>query len=210
MQRSKHETAPLTPHESVQAVHATMDRARSSMYVAGSATILLLWAAIVSVGLGTQYAIQTLAPDFVDRSPWISGVLWGVLMAMGMVGSGITGSRASRKISQGQAARSAGIRVFLYWLAVVAAMFLIPAAVGMWNAEDGHKIPGVTFGIVSLAYILFGIMYRPALAVVGVGLATAFYVPYILLDEVAIPVAGGLMLLVVAIGAWWIHKSGDN
>ena len=210
MQRSERETAALTPHEGVQAVHETMDRARSSMYVAGSAPILLLWAAVASVGLGIQTAIQALAPDFAERSPWVFGVLWGVLMVPGIAGSGIIGSRASRKISQGQAARSAGIRVFLYWLAVVAAMFLIPAAVGMWNAEDGHKIPGVTFGIVSLAYILFGIMYRPALAIVGVGFATAFYVPYILLDDVAIPVAAGLMLLVVVLGAWWIHKSGDN
>ncbi len=210
MQRTDYESAALTPHDSVQAVHATMDRARSSMYVAGSATILLLWAAVASVGLGIQFTIQALAPDFVDRSPWVFGVLWGTLMVPGMVGSGIIGSRAGRKISQGQAARSAGIRVFLYWLAVVAAMFLIPAAAGLWNAEDGHRIPAVTLGIVSLAYILFGIMYRPALAVVGVGFATAFYVPYVLLDDVAIPVSGGLMLVVVALGAWWIHKSGDN
>lgn len=210
MQRSDYESAALTPHESVQAVHETMDRARSSMYVAGSATILLLWAAIACVGLGTQYAIQTLAPEFVERSPWVFGVVWGVLVVPGMVGSGIIGSRASRKISEGQAARSAGIRVFLYWMAVVAAMFLIPAAAGLWNAEHGDKVPGVAFGIVSLAYILFGIMYRPALAAVGVGFATAFYVPYVLLDDVAIPVSGGLMLLVVALGAWWIHKSGDN
>ena len=210
MQRSEHETVALTPHESVQAVHETMDWARSSMYVAGSAPILLLWAAVASVGLGTQYAIMALAPDFVERSPWVFGALWGSLMVPGMVGSGIIGSRASRRISQGQAARSAGIRVFLYWMAVVAAMFLIPAAAGLWNAEHGDQVPVVAFGIVSLAYILFGIMYRPAIVVVGVGFATAFYVPYVLLDEVAIPVSGGLMLAVVALGAWWIHKSGDN
>ena len=112
---------------------------------------------------------MTLATEFADRSPWIFGVLWGVLMVPGMVGSGIIGRRAGRKIAPGDAARSAGIRVFLYWLAVVVAMFLIPAAAGMWNAEDGDQIPRVTIGIVSLAYVLFGIMHRPALAIVERG-----------------------------------------
>ena len=209
MQRSE-ETAVLSTHESVQAIHTTVDRARSSMYVAGSATILLFWTAIASVGLGIQYAILELAPEFADRSPWVFGALWGGLMVPGMTGSAIIGSRASKKMALGDSANNAGKKVFLYWLAVVAAMFLIPAAVGMWNAEDGHKIPGVTLGIVFLGYILFGIMFRPALAIVGVGFVAAFYIPYSLLDDVAIPVSGGLMLAVAAVGAWWIGKSGDN
>ena len=96
-------------------------------------------------------------------------MLWGSLMVPGMVGSGFIGRRAGRKIAAGDAARRAGIRVFLYWLAVVVAMFLIPGATGMWNAENGDKIPGIAVGIVSLAYILFGIMYRPVLAVGGRG-----------------------------------------
>lgn len=204
------EAGAPTPQESVEAIHTTMDRSRSSMYVAGSATILLFWTGIASVGLATQYAVMELAPDFIDRSPWFFGALWGSLMVPGMVGSGIIGSRAGKKIARGDAARSAGIRVFLYWLAVVAAMFLIPAAVGLWNAEDGDRVPGVVMGIVSLGYILFGIMYRPALAVIGVGFATAFYIPYVLLDDLAMPVSGGLMLAVVLLGAWWIRKSGDN
>ena len=208
MQESDGGAKTLTPEESWRDIHATMDRARSSMYVAGSATILLLWAAIAAVGVGSQYTIMTLASEFADRSPWIFGMLWGVLMVPGMVGSGFIGRRAGRKIAPGDAARSAGIRVFLYWLAVVVAMFLIPAAAGMWNAEDGDGIPAVTIGIVSLAYILFGIMHRPVLAIVGVGLATAFYIPNILLDDVAMPVSGGLMLVVAVLGAWWIRKSG--
>ena len=208
MQRSDSENTALTPQESWRTIHESMDRARSSMYVAGSATILLFWAAIAAVGSGSQYAIMMLAPEFVDRNPWVFGVLWGVLMVPGMVGSAIIGRRAGRKIAPGDAARSAGIRVFLYWLAVVAAIFLIPAAAGMWNAEDGDNIPGVTIGIVSLAYILFGIMHRPALAIVGVGFAAAFYIPNVLLGDVAIPVSGGLMLVVVVLGAWWIRKSG--
>ena len=208
MQRSDSENTALTPQESWRTIHESMDRSRSSMYVAGSATILLFWAAIAAVGSGSQYAIMTLAPEFADRNPWIFGVLWGVLMVPGMVGSAIIGRRAGRKIAPGDAARRAGIRVFLYWLAVVVAMFLIPAAAGMWNAEDGDNIPRVTIGIVSLAYILFGIMHRPVLAIVGVGFAAAFYIPNALLGDVAIPVPGGLMLVVVVLGAWWIRKSG--
>ena len=208
MQISDSENTALTPQESWRTIHESMDRSRSSMYVAGSATILLFWAAIAAVGSGSQYAIMTLAPEFADRNPWIFGVLWGVLMVPGMVGSAIIGRRAGRKIAPGGAARSAGIRVFLYWLAVVVAMFLIPAAAGMWNAEDGDNIPGVTIGIVSLAYILFGIMHRPVLVIVGVGFAAAFYIPNVLLGDVAIPVSGGLMLVVVVLGAWWIRKSG--
>jgi hypothetical protein len=129
-------------------------------------------------------------------------------MVPGMVGSGFIGRRAGRKISPGDAARKAGIRVFLYWLAVVVAVFLIPAAAGMWNAEDGDNIPGVAIGIVSLAYILFGIMHRPVLAAVGAGFAAAFYIPNYLLGDVAMVVSAALMLAVVVLGAWRIRKSG--
>ena len=209
MQESSGEERTLSPGESWQTIHSTMETARSSMYLAGTPTIMLLWAAIASLGVGTQYAILTLASEFAERSPWIFGVLWGVLMVPGMVGSGIIGSRAGRKIAPGGAARSAGIRVFLYWLAVVVAAFLIPAAAGMWNAEDGDNIPGVTLGIVSLAYILFGIMHRPAIAAVGAGFAAAFYIPNYLVDgDEAMVVSAALMLAVVVLGAWWIRRSG--
>ncbi len=208
MQESSGEARKLSPGESWNTIHSTMETARSSMYLAGTPTIMLLWAAIASLGVGSQYAILTLTPEFAERSPWIFGVLWGVLMVPGMVGSGIIGRRAGRKIAPGGAARSAGIKVFLYWLTVVVAAFLIPAAAGMWNAEDGDKIPGVTLGIVSLAYILFGIMHRPALAVVGAGFAAAFYIPNYLLGDVAMVVSAALMLAVVALGAWWIRRSG--
>ena len=209
MDISDGETRAGTPEESWRTIHETMDRARSSMYVAGTAPIMLLWAAIASLGVGSQYAILTLASEFAERSPWIYTVLWGVLMVPGMVGSGFIGRRAGRKIAPGDAARKAGIRVFLYWLAVVVAVFLIPAAAGMWNAEDGDNIPGVAIGIVSLAYILFGIMHRPVLAAVGVGFAAAFYIPNYLVegDEVML-VSAALMVVVVVLGAWWIRKSG--
>ena len=209
MQESNGEAEPLSPQEGWQSIHSTMDMARSSMYLAGMPTIMLLWSAIASLGVGAQYAILTQASEFAERSPWIFGVLWGVLMVPGMVGSGIIGRRAGRKITPGDAARSAGIRVFLYWLTVVVAAFLIPAAAGMWNAEDGDNIPRVTLGIVSLAYILFGIMHRPAIAVVGAGFAAAFYIPNYLLDgDEVMLVSAALMLAVVASGAWWIRRSG--
>ena len=209
MKESDGETGAGTPEESWRDIHETMDRARSSMYVAGTATIMLLWAAIAALGVGLQYAILTLASEFAERSPWIFGVLWGILMVPGMVGSGFIGHRASRKIAPGDAARSAGIRVFLYWLAVVVAMFLIPLAAGMWNAEDGDNIPGVAIGIVSLAYILFGIMHRPVLAAVGVGFAAAFYIPNYLVDgDEVMLISAALMVVVVVLGAWWMRKSG--
>ena len=209
MDVSDGETRVGTPEESWRDIHETMYRAQSSMYLAGTPTILLLWAGLASLGVGSQYAILTLASEFAERSPWIFGVLWGVLMVPGMVGSGIIGRRAGRKIAPGNAARSAGIRVFLYWLAVIVAAFLIPAAAGMWNAEDGEKIPAVVLGIVSLGYILFGIMHRPVLAVVGVGFAAGFYIPNYLVDsDEAMVVSAALMLMVVALGAWWIRKSG--
>ena len=205
---SEGEMGAGTPEESWRDIHETMYRAQSFMYVAGTPTILLLWAAIASLGVGSQYAILTLASEFAERSPWIFGVLWSVLMVPGMVGSGIIGRRAGRKIAPGDAARSAGIRVFLYWLAVVVAMFLIPAAAGMRNAENGDNIPGVVLGIASLGYTLFGIMHRPVLAVVGVGFAAAFYIPNYLMDsDEVMLMSAGLMLVVVALGAWWIRKS---
>ena len=199
-----------TAQESWRTIHESMDRARSSMYIAGSAPILLLWTAVAAVGVSTQYAITALAPDFADRSPWFFGVLWGCLMVPGMTGSAFIGRRAGKRVALGDAARSAGIKVFLYWMTVVAAMFLIPAAAGMWNGEDGEQIPMVTLGIVSLAYILFGIMHYAVLAVIGVAFAAAFYIPNLLLGDVAMPVSGGLMLAVVGIGAWWMHRSGVN
>ena len=208
MEDSDAGTGAGTPEESWRTIHETMDRARSSMYVAGTATITLFWAAIASLGVGSQYAILTQAPEFAERSPWIFGVLWGILMVPGMVGSGFIGRRAGRKIAAGDAARSAGIRVFLYWLAVVVAIFVIPAAAGMWNGEDGDNIPAVVMGIVSLAYILFGIMHRPVLAAVGAGFAAAFYIPNHLVDgDEAMLVSAALIVVVVVLGAWWIRKS---
>ena len=209
MQGSGHQTDALTPDESWSAVHATLDRARSSMYVAGTATILLLWGAIVSLGYFSQYAIATLASDFATRSPWFPGPLWGGLAAAGMLGSALIGHRAGRENAAGQAARSAGIRVFLFWLAVLAAAFLLPAAAGLWTSGDaGDAIPRVTVGIVALGHVLFGIMHRPVIAAVGAGFAAAFYVPSYLVGDAALAVSGVAMLIVVALGAVGVRRSG--
>ena len=209
MQKADGEMVAPTPQDSWRSIHTTMDRARSSMYVAGSTTILLFWAAIASVGFGSQYAIMTLAPEFADRSPWVFGVLWGSLMVPGVVGSAIIGHRAGRENAAGRAVRGAGIRVFLFWLAVIAAAFFVPAAAGMWNEEAGDKIPLVAIGIVALGHVLFGIMHRPVIAVVGVGIAVAFYVPSYLAGDAAPMVTAVAILLVVGLSVAWIRKSGD-
>ena len=209
MQESDGEAKALTPEESWRAIHATMDRTRNSMYVAGTTTILLLWGVIASLGFLSQYAIETLAPEFAAGSPWISGPMWGVLAAVGMVGSAIIGHRAGRENADGDTIRSAGIRVFLFWLAVVAAAFLVPGAAGMWTEDvAGANIAGVAVGIVALGHILFGIMHRPAIAAVGAGFAAAFYVPGYLAGDAALAVSGAAMLMVAVLGAAWIRKSG--
>ena len=208
MQRLDDEATALTPQESWQAIHATMEGARSSMYIAGTAAILLLWGVIASLGFISEYAIETLAPDFAAGNPWFPGPLWGVLAVAGIVGSALIGNRAGSKSASGDAMRDAGIRVFLFWMAVVAAASLVPAAAGMWTEEAGDKIPYVAIGIVALGHVLFGIMHRPVIAAVGLGLAAAFYVPAYLAGDAALLVSGVAMLVVAALGWAWIRRSG--
>ncbi len=211
MQNTERETGALPPEQSWNVIHATMDQARSSMYVAGTATILLLWGAIVSLGLLAQYAIAALAPEVAADSPWFPAPLWGLLATAGMVGSAILGHRAGREHVAGPAARNAGLRVFFFWLAVVVAALLVPAAAGMWTADtSGAAVARVTVGIVSLGYILFGIMHRPAIAAVGAGFVVAFYVPSYLSGDAALLVSAAATLLVVTLGAGWIHRSGAH
>ena len=209
MHTTNDDTPALTPEESWSAIHTSMDRARSSMYVAGTASILLLWGVLISLGYLSQYAVSALATGFVERAPWFPAPLWGILAAVGMACSAVIGHRATGRYAVGEAARSAGIRVFLYWLAVVAAAFAIPAMAGMWTAgQAGENIAHVTVGIISLGYILFGIMHRPVIAAVGVGIAGAFYIPGYLAGEAAPLLSAVVMLLVAALGAIWIRRSG--
>ena len=209
MRESEVEAGALTAEEGWRTIQATVDQARSSMYVAGTSAILLLWGAIASLGYLSEYAIDTLASGFAASNPWISGPLWGVLATVGMTGSSIIGHRAGRASVAGGAIRSAGIRVFLFWLAVLAAAFLIPAAGGLWTADEaGDQIPRVAIGVIALGYVLFGIMHRPAIAVVGAGVAAAFYLPSYLAGDAAPAMSAGATLLVVAAGAVWIRRSG--
>lgn len=208
MQRSKDE-AELTPREGWRTIQETMEEARSSMYVAGTATILLLWGVIISLGYLAEYALDTLASDFRDDNPWVSAPLWTVLVTAGMAGSAITGSHAGRRRAAGDAVRSAGLRVSFFWLAVAVAAFLVPAAAGMWNAdEDPANIARVAIGVVALGHVLFGIMHRPVIAAVGVGIAAAFYLPSYLAGDAALAVSAPATLLVVAVAYARIHRSG--
>ena len=212
MQQAEHGRPELTPEESWRTIHTTMAQAQSSMYLSGAASILLLWGAITSLYFFTDFAVRELAPHFVASYPWYDGRLWGVLATAGMVGSAVIGHHAGRRNAAGDAARSAGIRVFLFWMAVVVAALLIPAAAGMWTGGDpGYDVPRIAVGIVSLGYVLFGIMYRPALAVVGAAIAAAFYIPgyfAIYMGDLAAPATGAAMLAVAVVGALWIRKSG--
>ena len=164
---------------------------------------------LISVGYLTQYAVAELAPGLAESYPWFPAPLWGAVATVGMACSAVIGHRASRKYTTGEAARSAGIRVFLYWMAVVVAAFVIPLMAGMWtNPISGTGIALVTVGIVSLGYVLFGIMHRPVIAAVGVGIAGAFYVPAHLAGDVAPVVSAAAMLAVAGLGAFWLRRSG--
>ena len=199
----------LTPEEGWRNIHATLAQAQSSLYLAGTEYILLLWGALVSVSLFTIFAIAELAPGFASDYPWYPGPLWGVFAASGMVGSALIGRHAGSRNADYATARKAGLRVFAFWMAVTAAAFLIPGAAGLWSAGGAEKIPLVAIGIVCLGYVLFGIMHRPALAAVGVGMAAAFYIPAYWGGDIAALATGVGMLAVTVLGAAWIHRSGQ-
>ncbi len=200
--------ARLTPEESWRTIHRTMAQSQSSLYLAGTAYILLLWGALVAVYFFALFAIAELAPGFEASYPWYRGPLWGVIGASGMVGSALIGHREGSRNADHETARRAGLTVFAFWMAVIAAAFLVPGAAGLWSSEGAEKIPFVAIGIVCLGYVLFGILHRPALAVVGVGMAAAFYVPAYFGGDVAALGTGAAMLAVTVLGAAWIHKSG--
>ena len=208
MSTSKRDSDQLSPEKSWRTIHDTMDQSRNSMYLAGTDTILLLWGGLMALGYLGQFAILSLANDFAERSPWIFAPFWLVVVAIGMIASSIIGYRASKSRSDGNAARNAGLRVFAFWIVVAAAAFLIPGVAGLWNDETSSSIPGVAISIIALGYTLFGIMHRPALAVVGVGIAAAYFIPDFLLGDAAAAVTAVLMLAVVFAGAIWLRKSG--
>ena len=209
MQAAENEGHSPTPQESWDAIRETMESARSSLYVAGTATILLIWGAIASLGYLAEFGIATWGEDLRESYPWVSGPLWLGLVAIGMAASAFAGNRAGQKLVPGEGSRQAGLRVFFFWAAVVVATFVIPGAGGVLAGEDAAvNVPRVTIGIAGLGFVLFGIMVRPMLAAIGVGIVAAFYVPSFALGDSALAVAAALTLLVVALSALWVRKSG--
>ncbi|MDD9996020.1 MAG: hypothetical protein OXS35_09825 [Dehalococcoidia bacterium] len=209
MQGGEVERERISPNEGWESIQATLERSRSSMYVAGWPTIMLMWGAIVAIGFVAQFAVDTHATGFAEDFPWFPGPLWGGLGLVGMVASSMIGYRASRDNAAGPTATSVGLRVFAFWISVVAAAFIVPAASGLWTAEaDGKSIGGIAIGIVSLGYILFGIMHHPAIALVGLGIAAAFYIPDHFAGDSSLVVSAAMMVVVVTIAWVWIRRSG--
>ena len=197
----------ISPQQGWESIHATLDRSRSSMYVAGWTTIMLMWGVIVATGNVSTFAIETWASSFADDYPWFPGPLWGLLGLIGMVGSSLIGHRAGKRNASGPAATAAGIRVFAYWLTVAAAAFAIPAASGLWTGDtDPIAIGGVAIGVVALGYVLFGILHHPAISAVGLGIAASYYLPAHYAGDAA-PIFSAALILAVVLVAWlWMRK----
>ena len=141
MQQTGNRVPEFSPEESWRTIHATLARSQSSLYMAGTVYILLLWGAIVSIYFFTLFAIAELAPGFVASYPWYRGPLWGFLGTPGMIGSALIGHREGSRNADHATARSAGLRVFAFWMAVVTAAFLVPGAAGLWSAVQAENIP---------------------------------------------------------------------
>ena len=209
MKNQDREEQRITSEDAWESIHATLDRSRSLMYVAGWPSILLLWGTIVSVGYLTQFVVETAFTTFADDYPWFPGPLWGVLGTIGMIGSSILGHRAGHANSDGPTATRAGLRVFFFWMTVITAAFVIPAASGLWTIESNElAISRVAVGIVALGYILFGIMHHKAIALMGVGIAAAHYAPSYFAGDFSNAVSAVLVLTAVAIAWTWIRKTG--
>ena len=97
MKNQDREEQRITSEDAWESIHATLDRSRSLMYVAGWPSILLLWGVIVSVGYLTQFVVETAFTTFADDYPWFPGPLWGVLGTIGGIGSSILGYRAGHR-----------------------------------------------------------------------------------------------------------------
>ena len=200
---------PLSPRDGWQTIHETVDRTVNTMYVAGMATILLLWAMIASLGFMTEFLVHELAPAFAASQPWFPGPVWGGLAALGMAGSAIIGQKAGSQMATGELSRSAGIRVFLFWTAVVTSAFLIPGAAGNWSeAAEGTEIQRITVGVIVLGHILFGIMYRPVIVAFGLAFAAAYFIPSYLVTDIAPLITAVAMLAVVGLASIWMRRRG--
>ena len=201
----------LSPEASLSTIHSTLSQAQSSMYLAGTATILLVWGALTAIGFLAEFAIASLASDFVVNNPWFRAPVWGGLIIIGMVASSIIGTRASRQLADRATARRVGLKVFSFWMTVATASWLIPGLSGLWTSADtAQHIPGVAIGIVALGYVLFGLFSRLAVSLLGIGIAAAYYIPAHLVGEDAYPITAVLMLILIGAGAIWLRKSGTR
>ena len=115
MQQAESRRPEFTPEEGWRTVHETLAQSQSSLYLAGTAYILLLWGAIVSAYFFTLFAIAELAPGFEASYPWYRGPLWVVIGASGMVGSALIGRIAKGSRNADHAtdtkSRAQGVRV---------------------------------------------------------------------------------------------------
>ncbi len=208
MQDQDREGQHITPEQGWRSIQTTLDTSRTAMYVAGWPNITLLWGAIVALGYFSMYAVETLAPGFAEDYPWYPGPIWFGLTIPGMIGSSLIGYRASKQNASGPSATAAGLRVFGFWMTVVASAFIIPAASGLWTSDsDPVAIRGVAIGIIALGYILFGIMHHLAIALVGLGIASSYYLPTEFAGDAGPALSAVLILAIVAVAWVWIRKS---
>ena len=199
----------LSAESSLNTIHSTMNNAQSALFMAGTTSILLIWGALTAVGYLTDFAIVNLAPDFADEYPWFRAPLWAVIVIIGIVASSIIGSRATMQLADPEAAGRAGLKVFAFWMVVVAGTWLIPGLSGLWAvAEPGQYIAGVVVGIVALGYILFGLISRLAISVLGIGIGASYYLPAHFAGDAAPPVTAVLVLILIVAGALWLKKTG--
>ena len=210
MQNQDREGQHITPEQGWRSIQSTLDRSHSAMYVAGWPTITLMWGAIVALGYFSMYTVETFAAGFADDYPWYPGPIWFGLAIPGMIGSSLIGYRASKQNVSGPTATSAGLRVFAFWMTVVASAFVIPGASGLWTTDaDQVAIRGVAIGIIALGYVLFGIMHHLAIALVGLGIAASYYLPTEFGGDAG-PVLSAVLILAVVAVAWvWIRKSNS-
>ena len=198
-----------SPEASLNTIHSTMNQAQTALFMAGTASILLMWGALTAIGYLADFAIASIAPDFADDYPWFRAPLWGVLVIIGIAASAIIGSRAAENLADPDTVRRAGIKVFAFWVTVAFATWTVPGLSGLWTVADpGPHIAGVAIGIVSLGYILFGLFTRIAISILGLGIAAAYYLPAYFAGDDAYAITAVLILILIATGALWLRKSG--
>lgn len=84
---------------------------------------------------------------------------------------------------------------------------VLPDAAGMWTSDaPAANMSRAVVGIIGLGYVLFGIRVRPMLAVIGVGIVAAFFVPSYLFDAATPSVTTVLTMAVSLAGMLWLRK----